>query len=94
MDGKTKIDVEKIASLSALSFTDKEKRRIGKELESIVAFADALAEVDTSRLSEEIRTAEENSLRDDSVQPFGAQNEMLRECPTADGFIILPKILG
>ncbi|MDP3985524.1 MAG: Asp-tRNA(Asn)/Glu-tRNA(Gln) amidotransferase subunit GatC [bacterium] len=74
----TQKDVEHIAELARLRLTDSEIKQFGGQLSSILDYVQALAEVDTSGVSETARVAElENVSRKDEVKGYPASTRAL-----------------
>ncbi len=91
----TKQDVEYVAELSRLNFTDKEKSEMASHLENILAHFTMLDSVDTSNVVSTAHILSEvNVLRDDvSTEPFD-RLKLLKNAPESDGeCYIVPKVL-
>jgi aspartyl-tRNA(Asn)/glutamyl-tRNA(Gln) amidotransferase subunit C len=89
-------DVEHVAHLARLGLTDEELGRLQGELNHILDQYAALAEVPTDHIAPTAQTIElENILRDDVVRPsLGTDAVLANAARTADGFIVVPAILG
>ncbi len=89
-------DVEHVAALARLRFSDEEKVRLTAQLNEILKFMEQLNRLDTSAvepLSQVI--ALENVFRDDRPVPGVSRDEALRNAPshTAE-FFRVPKVIG
>jgi aspartyl-tRNA(Asn)/glutamyl-tRNA(Gln) amidotransferase subunit C len=93
----TKKDVEKIADLARLEFSDKELDGFTGDLNNILAYIDQLKEVDVTGVAplENINEdVESNVLRTDEVTESLTQAEALKNAPkAADGFFLVPKVI-
>jgi aspartyl-tRNA(Asn)/glutamyl-tRNA(Gln) amidotransferase subunit C len=96
MSGLSRSDVEHVAHLARLGLTDAELTRLEGQLNHIVEQYTKLAELDTEAIPPTAQTIElENILRDDVVAPSLPVDEVLRNASeSADGFIVVPAILG
>jgi aspartyl-tRNA(Asn)/glutamyl-tRNA(Gln) amidotransferase subunit C len=75
-------DVERIAALAHLSFTDSEKQRLAIELNEILSYMEILNAVDTSGvepLSGVVPLT--NVFREDASRPSAPREDMLRIAP-------------
>jgi aspartyl-tRNA(Asn)/glutamyl-tRNA(Gln) amidotransferase subunit C len=96
MSGLSRSDVEHVAHLARLGLTDAELTLLEGQLNHILDQYTKLAELDTEAIPPTAQTIElENILRDDVVVPSLPVDEVLRNAPeSADGFIVVPAILG
>jgi aspartyl-tRNA(Asn)/glutamyl-tRNA(Gln) amidotransferase subunit C len=89
-------DVEHVATLARLSFTEQEKQRLVRELNEILDYMEQLNRLDTSRvepLSHVIELA--NAFREDTLRPSLTQEEALRNAPArTERFFKVPKVIG
>jgi len=88
-------EVEKIAMLSRLSFSDEEKQKFQHDLEAILIAAQRLNELDTSNV---VPTAHiqgiENVLRADIVQPSMDNDKLTAGAPEREnGCFIVPRVV-
>lgn len=88
--------VEKIALLAKLSFTDEEKQVFVDQFNQILSYVEKLNELDTSQVEPTFHVLEQvNVLRDDRVEPWLTQEEVLANAPRAHhGFFSVPKVIG
>ena len=94
-----KIDIktiEKLASLSKLSFTKEELDLISKDMSKMVNFINQLDEIDTEGVEPLIHLNEEfNKWREDEIREMLDQKEALSNSPIKDStYFKLPKVLG
>ena len=89
------IDVDRVAMLSRLSLSASEKKGMEKDMQAIVAFADTLAAIDTHGIPPTAHTMPlHNIWRDDVViQPMESDWLMEGAPASADGFIMVPKVM-
>jgi aspartyl-tRNA(Asn)/glutamyl-tRNA(Gln) amidotransferase subunit C len=89
-------DVEKVAALAKLEFSEEEKAKIARQLDKIVGYVEKLRELDTDDVpptSHVINLV--NVLRDDKVEPWLTQEEALRNAPARKrGYFSVPKVIG
>lgn len=79
-------DVEKIAALCRLSFTDAEKELMTEQLSSIVAYVEKLAEVPTEEVEPTHHVSDQtDALRDDFIIPDDHTDALLGSIPERDG---------
>ena len=93
----TKKDVEKIADLARLQFSETEVEGFTGDLNNILSYVDQLNEVDVTGVAplENMNEAmETNVLRKDEVGDSLLQAEALKNAPkAADGFFLVPKVI-
>jgi aspartyl-tRNA(Asn)/glutamyl-tRNA(Gln) amidotransferase subunit C len=89
-------DVAHVAHLARLGLSEQELERLEGELNHIVDQYAILARLDTEAIPPTAQTIElENILRDDVARPSFTVEQALANAPsTADGFIVVPPILG
>lgn len=89
-------DVEHVAALAKLSFTDKEKATLVSQLNEILRYMEQLNALDTENvepLSHVIPTG--NVLREDDPRPSLDRNEALANAPAkTEKFFRVPKVIG
>lgn len=88
-------DVGHVAHLSRLQCNDDEVRRFTKDLNSILAYVDKLAELDTENVEPTSHSLKmENVLRDDEVRPSLTNEQALANAPEREGpFFKVPQII-
>jgi len=93
----TKKDVEKIADLARIQFSETELDGFTGDLNNILNYVDQLKEVDVTGVKplENINeSVETNVLRRDEVDESLLQAEALKNAPkAADGFFLVPKVI-
>lgn len=89
-------DVEHVAALARLSFTNDEKQKLAGELNAILAYMEQLNSLDTSSvepLSHVIQL--KNVSREDTHVPSLSREEALKNAPAAtEKFFRVPKVIG
>lgn len=88
-------DVDKIATLAKLKFSDTEKEKLQKDLNKILEYIDHLNELDLEGVEplENINETE-NVLRKDEVYKWLSTEEALKNAPSKTGkFFKVPKVL-
>lgn len=90
-----KLDVEKVAQLSMLTLTDKEKSLFSEQLNTILEHINKLNELDTSEVEPTSHVLSlKNVYREDISHSSLPQGEALHNAPDAyDGFYRVPKII-
>ena len=91
----SKEEVEHVALLARLKFSETEKERFTTQLNSILEYMDKLKELDTSRVEPTFHAvAQKNVFREDQVLPSSPQDLTLSNAPDGDrGFFRVPKII-
>ena len=89
-------DVEHVAKLARLQFTEEEKVMFTRQLNQILEYMEKLNELDTSNVEPLSHVIElSNVFRDDKVQPSLPIEEALKNAPArADRFFKVPKVIG
>ena len=87
------IQVEQVAALAKLHLTPEEQKRMGGELQAIIAFADQLSEVDTTDVPITAHVVPvSNVFREDLPVMEFERDMLLNSAPTRDeGFITVPR---
>jgi aspartyl-tRNA(Asn)/glutamyl-tRNA(Gln) amidotransferase subunit C len=91
----TKEEVEHVALLARLKFSEEEKERFVSQLNRILEYMDQLGKVDTSSVEATFHAVtQKNIFREDAVQPSLNLEETLANGPDPDrGFFRVPKII-
>ena len=88
-------DVEHVASLARLEFSDEEKKTLMNQLNRILEYMEKLNELDTSKvepLSHVIPLT--NVFREDKVKPSLSVSDVLKNAPAkTDKFFKVPKVI-
>ncbi|HTX18821.1 MAG TPA: Asp-tRNA(Asn)/Glu-tRNA(Gln) amidotransferase subunit GatC [Bacteroidota bacterium] len=89
-------DVEHIAELARLEFSESEKQRLTQELNEILKYMEKLNELDTSSVEPLSHVIElSNVFREDVVRPSIPAEEALKNAPAKkDTFFKVPKVIG
>lgn len=89
-------DVEHIATLARLEFTEEEKQKFTHQLNEILAYVEQLNKLDTSKVEPLSHVIElDNVFREDVVKPGLTPEEALKNAPAkTDRFFKVPKVIG
>lgn len=89
-------DVEHIAKLARLEFTEDEKQKFTHQLNQILAYVEQLNKLDTSKVEPLSHVIElSNVFRSDVAKPGLSPDEALRNAPAkTDKFFKVPKVIG
>ncbi len=89
-------DVEHVAALARLSFSQDEKERLTHELNEILQYMEQLNSLDTSTvepLSHVIQL--QNVFREDEIRPGVSREDALKNAPVhSEKFFKVPKVIG
>jgi len=88
-------DVEKIAKLAKLSFTDEEKQKFTEQLGQIISYVEKLNELDVENIPATYHVLEvKNVFRKDEVKPSMPQEKVLENAPSRkNGYFSVPKVI-
>jgi len=89
-------DVEQVAKLARLHFTDAEKEKFTHQLNDILAYVGKLDEIDTSNVEPLSQVIEvQNVFREDRVRPSLPREDVLMNAPEkTEEFFRVPKVIG
>ncbi len=89
-------DVEKIAKLAKLSFTDEEKEKFTEQLRQIISYVEKLNELDVENIPATYHVLEvKNVFRKDEAKPSMSQEKVLENAPSAKkGYFSVPKVIA
>jgi aspartyl-tRNA(Asn)/glutamyl-tRNA(Gln) amidotransferase subunit C len=89
-------DVEHVAFLARLRFSDQEKERLRVQLNRILEYMEQLSQLDTAAVEPLSRVVEiTNVFRDDLPAPGVSHNEAMQNAPASTGeFFKVPKVIG
>lgn len=92
----SKKEVEHVAQLARLTFTEEEKEMYTEQLNSILNFAKKLEELDTTGVPPTSHVLDlHNVVREDKVRPSLPVEEVLKNVPEhADNQVKVPSIIG
>lgn len=88
--------VERIAELASLTFSEQEKKTLAGDMEEILTYAELINEVATDDVEPTTHvTSVRNVLREDEVRPSTKRVDVLKNSPASkDGQIKIPSVLG
>jgi aspartyl-tRNA(Asn)/glutamyl-tRNA(Gln) amidotransferase subunit C len=89
-------DVEHVASLARLSFSEDEKLKLVEQLNTILEYVDQLNELDTADVEPLSHVIElSNVFRKDELRPSLSREEALQNAPSrTEKFFKVPKVIG
>ncbi len=89
-------DVEHIARLAKLRFTDEEKSKFVDQFNQILDYMEKLNELDTADVQPTYNVLDlQNVMRKDEVKTWLTQDEALANAPKKKhGFFSVPKVIG
>ena len=89
-------DVEHVARLARLTFTESEKKKLVDELNSILEYMEQLNELDTTKVDPLSHVIDlSNVFRQDIVKPGLTREEALGNAPArGEKFFKVPKVIG
>jgi aspartyl-tRNA(Asn)/glutamyl-tRNA(Gln) amidotransferase subunit C len=89
-------DVEHVAELARLSFSEEGKQRLVKELNSILEYMEQLNTLDTTNVEPLSHVIElQNVFREDALKPTLTREEALKNAPAkTEKFFKVPKVIG
>ena len=89
-------DVEHVAALAKLSFSDEEKSKLVGEMNTILAYMEQLNTLDTSGVEPLSHVVETGSVfREDEPRPMLPREKALQNAPAkTDEFFRVPKVIG
>ncbi len=92
----TKKDVEKIAELALLKFSDEELENLTPQMNEILNYMEKLNEIDTDKVKPLSHPVEQvNVFRDDKLKTSISTEEALKNAPDKDdSHFRVPKVIG
>ena len=89
-------DVEHVAALARLSFSEEEKVKLTEQLNTILTYMEELNTLDTSAVEPLSHVIElQNVFRDDRRKPCISREEALQNAPAkSEKFFKVPKVIG
>jgi aspartyl-tRNA(Asn)/glutamyl-tRNA(Gln) amidotransferase subunit C len=89
-------DVEHVASLAKLSFTEEEKRKLAAELNEILHYMEQLNSLDTTNVEPLSQVIDAGSvMREDEHRTSLDRAEALKNAPAkSEEFFRVPKVIG
>lgn len=91
----TKKDVEYVADLARLSFSEEEKEGLIEDLNSVLQYIEKLNELDTENVEIIVNPYYiENRLREDVMKPSMELSEVLDNAPSKlEEYFLVPKVI-
>lgn len=91
----TKKDVEHVAELARLHFTEEEKEVLIHDLNSVLGYIEKLNELDTDKVDIIVNPYYiENRLREDEIEPSMELNDVLMNAPAKlEEYFLVPKVI-
>jgi len=91
----TRDDVQHIATLARLQFSEEEEKQLTNDLEAILGYVETLDEVDTAGVPPMSHgAAHDTTLRDDVVEVRIDREDALSRAPEADDeFVRVPRVV-
>ncbi|MBI3307257.1 MAG: Asp-tRNA(Asn)/Glu-tRNA(Gln) amidotransferase subunit GatC [Candidatus Omnitrophica bacterium] len=88
-------DIDKVAELARLSLKPEEKKKLEKDLESILGYVKNLESLDTQNIQPMSHVLDlENVFRPDEVKPSEVRDKVLKHAPLTEGkFFKVPKVV-
>lgn len=89
-------EVQHLAKLAKLSFSEDELPKIAQELDAIVGYVEQLKDLSVEGIAPTSHVLDlSNVFREDKVQPALPVEEVLRNAPaTNHGYFSVPKVIG
>ncbi len=89
-------EVQHLAKLAKLSFSEDELSKIAQELDAIVGYVEQLKELDVEGIAPTSHVLDlANVFREDKVEPALPIEEVLRNAPASNhGYFSVPKVIG
>lgn len=88
-------NIDKLANLAKLKFSETEKVVIKSDLEKMVGFIEQLQQIDTTNIDPLLHISDAiNVLRQDNLDGSISREEALLNAPSSDGqFFTVPKVI-
>ncbi|MHC1684518.1 MAG: Asp-tRNA(Asn)/Glu-tRNA(Gln) amidotransferase subunit GatC [Clostridiaceae bacterium] len=92
----SKKDVEYVAQLARLTFSEDEKEILAEDLNQILNYVDQLSMIETDQIDIVVNPYYiENVYREDEVEPSMPLKEVLKNVPEIhEGYVVVPKIIS
>lgn len=89
-------DVEHVAKLARLEFSEQEKEKLTHQMNTILEYMEKLEKINTSNVEPLSHVIElSNVMREDEVKPSLTQEEVLKNAPDrTEQFFKVPKVIG
>ena len=90
----SKVNLEYLSALSKMKLTDDEMTQFEKDFEGIIDFISEIKDVDTSMISNKVRTITLDDLREDEAKPSMDRVAVLQNAPKQkDGCYVTPLVV-
>lgn len=91
----TRKDVEHVAELARLSFTEEEKEALIQDLNAVLGYIDKLNELDTEKVDILVNPYYiENRLREDEIRPSMKLKDVLENAPDKlEEYLLVPRVI-
>lgn len=88
-------EMDKLAKLAKLEFTDQEKSKLIDQVQQIIRYVENLNELDVENVAPTAHLLNlKNVFREDEVQASLPQEEALKNAPVEkDGFFVVPRVI-
>ncbi len=93
--GITSQEIDKLAKLSWLEFSEEEKEKLIIDFQQIIEYVEKLNELNLDEVAPTSHVLEINNVfREDEVKPSLFQEDALKNAPVSrDGFFSVPKVI-
>ena len=91
----TKKDVEYVADLARLSFSEEQKEALIHDLNSVLGYMEKLNSLETDAVDIIVNPVYiENKFREDEIKPSMSEKEVLKNAPQKlEEYIVVPKVI-
>lgn len=87
-------DIQRLADLMHLTFTEKELKKFQGEFEKMLAFVGQISDADIGNTVEAPMVRALTELRSDEVRPSSSNEQVLANAPKKrDGFFVVPQVV-
>jgi aspartyl-tRNA(Asn)/glutamyl-tRNA(Gln) amidotransferase subunit C len=87
--------VDQVAKLAHLTLTADERELFARQLQEVLAYAEAIQAIDTSAVEPMSHASTESPLREDVASPGLSRDEALSAAPdAADGLFRVPRVIA
>lgn len=91
----TKKDVEYVADLARLSFSEQQKESLIQDLNSVLGYMEKLNSLNTDDVDIIVNPVYiENKFREDEIKPSMSEKEVIKNAPQKlEEYIVVPKVI-
>ena len=91
----TKKDVEYVADLARLSFSEEQKEALIHDLNSVLGYMEKLNGLDTDAVDIIVNPVYiENKFREDEIKPSMSEKDVIKNAPQVlEEYIVVPKVI-